>query len=47
MVMNILNQSPLHTVNYKVPSSLNMLNMEDRARQLKPNYVPCMKHLSW
>lgn len=32
-------KSPLYTVNFKVFSSLDMLNMEDRDRQLRLNNV--------
>lgn len=32
-IIYILTISPLHTVNYRVLSSLDMLNVEDRFRQ--------------
>ena len=31
--------SPRHTVNYTILSSLNMLNVEDRVKQLRLNHV--------
>ena len=39
MVRFICGFSPRHTVNYTILSSLNMLNVEDRVKQLRLNHV--------
>ena len=44
MVRYILNLSPLHSITYKVLSSLDMLNVEDRVRQLRLNHVYNIYH---
>jgi hypothetical protein len=44
MIRYILNLSPLHSINYNVLSSLDLLNIEDRVKQLRLNHVYNIYH---